>query len=75
VKKRGPATQVDFELAGREQPSGVLLPLRTAGNGTHPGQELAESERLDHVVVGAELEADDTIDLLSARGHHDDRNA
>jgi len=34
-------------------------------------RELTRRERLRHVVVGAELEADDAIGLLSARGEHD----
>ena len=40
----------------------------------HARDQLAGRERLDHVVVGAELEADDPIDLLAARGEHDDRD-
>src|SRR4029078_6315985 len=64
VKTRGPVTRVAFELAGREQPSGVPLPLRTAGNGTHPGQELAESERLSHLNCGRELKGRHTVSLV-----------
>jgi hypothetical protein len=37
-----------------------------------PGGELAHGERLDHVIVRSELEADDAIDLLPASGEHDD---
>ena len=40
----------------------------------HPRDELARRERLDDVVVGAELETDDAVDLLAARREHDDRN-
>ena len=36
-------------------------------------QELAHAERLHHVVVGAELEADDAVDLLALRRQHHDR--
>src|SRR4249920_3281047 len=36
--------------------------------------QLAYPERLDHVVVGAELKADDTVSFLSARRDDDDRN-
>ena len=46
----------------------------SAHDGPHARHELARGERLDHVVVGAELEADDPVDLLTARGQHDDRN-
>ena len=37
--------------------------------------QLAEAERLDDVVVGAELEPDDPVDLLALGGDHDDRDA
>ena len=40
-----------------------------------PRDELAEAVRLDHVVVGAELEPDDAVDLLAAGGDDDDRDA
>ena len=43
-------------------------------HGADARDELAEAERLDDVVVGAELEADDAVDLLAPRGHHDDRH-
>ena len=35
---------------------------------------LGGAERLDHVVVGAQLEADDPVRLGAARGEHDDRD-
>ena len=41
-------------------------------DGADARQELAEPERLDHVVVGAELEQDHAVDLVAARGDHDD---
>ena len=40
-----------------------------------PRGHLARAERLDDVVVGAELEADDAVGLLAAGGEHDDRDA
>ena len=39
-----------------------------------PRGHLAGAERLDDVVVGAELEADDAVGLLAAGGEHDDRD-
>jgi hypothetical protein len=36
----------------------------------HPRQELARRERLDDVVVGAELQARDPVTLLAARREH-----
>ena len=46
-----------------------------AQRGAHARDELAQPERLRHVVVGADLEPDDRVDLGVARGHHDDRHA
>jgi hypothetical protein len=50
-------------------------PLR--GSAAHqraqPGQQLAEVEGLDQVVVGADVEAADAVVQLSARGEHEDR--
>ena len=43
-------------------------------DGADARDELAEAERLDDVVVGAELQPDDPVDLFGARGHHDDRH-
>ena len=40
----------------------------------HAGHELAEAEGLGHVVAGAELEAEDDVDLGVAGRHHDDRH-
>ena len=37
--------------------------------------QLAVAERLGDVVVGAEFEAHDLVDLVVAGGHHDDRDA
>jgi len=38
----------------------------------HTGHQLAQAEGLGHVVAGAELEAEDHVDLGIARRHHDD---
>ena len=40
----------------------------------HAGAELAQRERLGDVVVGAELEAEDLVDLLGLGREHDDRH-
>ena len=40
-----------------------------------PGRELAQAERLGDVVVGAELQADDLVELGVLGGQHDDRHA
>ena len=43
-----------------------------AQDGADACEELAEPERLDHVVVGAEFEQDHTVDLVAACGDDDD---
>src|SRR5690606_31106787 len=39
-----------------------------------PGQEFAHREGLGQVVVGADLQPDDTVHLVVARGEHQDRH-
>ena len=39
----------------------------------HAGDQLARRERLGQVVVGAEFEAEQLVELVVARGEHDDR--
>ena len=53
-----------------------LAPLRGGApeDRLHAGDELARVERLGQVVVGADLEADDLVDVLVAGGQHQDRN-
>src|SRR6478672_10243432 len=45
-----------------------------AQNRADPGHELARAERLGHIIVGARVEAADTVALLAARSQHHDRN-
>ena len=45
-----------------------------AQHGPHAGHELAETERLDDVVVGPELEQQDPVDLVAPSAHDDDRH-
>ncbi len=56
--------------------SGASLVGRSAApqNGADSGGQLAEAERLGHVIVGAVLETGDAIVLAGARGQHDDRD-
>ena len=49
--------------------------LGAAQHGADAGDHLGAAERLDHVVVGAELEADDAVGLRAAGGQDDDRDA
>src|SRR6478752_6248126 len=46
----------------------------SAGHRVDARDHLAKAERLDYVVVRAELEPDDAVDLLSTRGDDDDRD-
>ena len=48
--------------------------LRPAQHGAHPDGQLARRERLDDVVVGAELESDHAIELLGPGRQQDDRD-
>jgi hypothetical protein len=41
----------------------------------HAGQQFARVEGLAQVVVGADFEADDAVDVLALGGEHDDRGA
>ena len=55
--------------AHRLQPLGVAL--GAAQHGADAGDHLGRAERLDHVVVGAQLEAHDAVELAAAGGEHD----
>ncbi|MCY1442845.1 hypothetical protein D9M71_592330 [compost metagenome] len=46
----------------------------TLEDGLDPRRHLARAERLDHVVVGADLQADHAVDLGVARGEEDHRH-
>ena len=48
--------------------------VRAPQEGLDPAHQLAQPERLGQVVVGAELEADDLVDLVVARGQDEDRH-
>ena len=52
---------------------GVPRPLtRAPEHGSNAHEQLARTERFREVVVGADLEAHDAIDLVAERGQHDD---
>src|SRR5438270_13185204 len=46
-----------------------------AHDGTDTRYQLGWAERLRHVIVGAAVEATNSVALLAARGQHDDRQA
>ena len=47
--------------------------LAAPQNGSYSQHQLAHAEGLRDVVVRADFEADDAVDLLAARGQHDHR--
>ena len=63
---------VDDTRRGRDGRSGRLV--GPAEDGADPRGQLAQRERLGHVVVRAQLQADDLVDLGVLRGEHDDRH-
>jgi hypothetical protein len=63
---------IDLEPAEPQDLALGLGAVRAAQHRPHPQGQLAHAERLDHVVVRADLEADDPIDLgVLGRAHHD----
>ena len=69
---------VQREAAGA-QPGRPRAPARrgpgAAQHRLHPQHQLAGAERLGDVVVGADLQAQDPVVLVAARGQHDHRAA
>ena len=68
-------SRVEAELADFERPA-AASPDRAAAaqDRADARHDLASAERLDDVVVGAELETDHAVGLLPARREHDDRH-
>ena len=64
----------DLELVGPVDLLGIAVARNPPERGANPRRELAQTKRLRYVVVGADLEADDGVDLAIARGDHDDRH-
>src|SRR5581483_9217803 len=67
---------VDVEVAVLDRLALAVAPLRrrTAQHRPDARDELPRVERLRQVVVGADLETDDLVDVLVARGQHQDRH-
>ena len=69
----GPTSTTRSPSAQRLGAGGARRPRRPAQHRLHPQHQLARRERLGHVVVGAELQAEHPVGLLAERGQHDDR--
>lgn len=70
---------VDLQLAQAQDPAArgdgrERGPLDPAQQHVHPGGQLAHRERLGHVVVRADAEADQHVGLVVAGGQHEDRD-
>jgi hypothetical protein len=74
----GETQRIERQIAG-DRGAILRLALRTVDKGRaakqhfDPGHELAHRERFAQVVVGADLEAEHSVELLLARGDEDDR--
>ena len=69
--------EVDEQVAMADDPPADRVrevAVRAAQERLDPAHELAQAERLGQVVVGAELEPDDLVDLVVAGGQHEDRH-
>src|SRR5207248_2644788 len=68
-------TGVDMEVAVLDRLALEIAAVRRRApeDRLHAGNELAWVERLRQIVVGADFEADDLVDVLVARGQHQDR--
>ena len=65
--------RVDAQVADLDRAGAAGRRVGPAKDGADAGDQLARVERLGDVVVGAQLEPDDRVDVLGARGQHDDR--
>ncbi len=67
--------RVEADVAHLEHAVRVDRALGAPQHRFDAGDELARVERLGHVVVGAQFEADDLVDVVVARGEHDHGDA
>ena len=72
------ALGVEGDVADLERLAAQLVAPRLVGpaaqHGPHAGHQLAQPVRLGDVVVGADLEPDDGVDLAALGRDHDDRH-
>src|SRR6516225_413222 len=67
--------EVDHDVAEGVNARGPRAAADAAQQRLDPRRQLHEPERLRHVVVRAELQADHLVDLLAPGGQHEDRHA
>ena len=65
---------VDAEPVHLDDLRGLRFGLGTAEHGFHPGDQLPRVERLRHVIIGADLQAHDAVDVVAAGREDDDRD-
>jgi hypothetical protein len=65
---------VQRQVAGSDRLAGLRRALGPAQDRSDPGDQLARREGLGDVVVGPELEAEELVELVVARGQHHDRD-
>ncbi len=74
---RLPALGIEGQAAVLQRRRGTLdlgrSPAHPAQDRHHAGDHLARAKRLRDIIVGAELDAEDAIDLVVARGEEKDR--
>ena len=52
----------------------LFRPLRAAQHRANPGEQLPGVKRFANVIIGADLEADNPVDIFTLGGHDDDGN-
>ena len=65
---------IDLQIPERERGRCRRCGGAPAEHGTDTGDDLAGTERLRDVIVGAEIEAGHAVSLFGSRRDHDDRN-
>ena len=69
-RRTTPRLAVDLQAAEAQQGTRIRTRRAAAQDGLEAGQQLARVEWLGQVVVRAQLEADDAIGVVAARGEH-----
>ena len=67
--------EVEVEVGEGVAREALHLAVGAPQHGLHARQQLADRERLGHVVVGAELEPEELVDLVVPAGEHEDVRA